>query len=438
MFFLLISSQASWAWTERILREPDPFTFKPSDLSLQDFKLDGPVLWEWLPDTFEWVRTNRVLQDKTFFVARGKVQLQVSATSRVTYQGQVYLPNPEGKVEVLVVLTEERTPDPSGSPIHARRNEIVIEDFATKKMVRVPVVFAPKTVTERVVFDSNCSGLPIKLVRANTPNSWVNFSCRAIHHFGSSLHGGAGFGNKLDLDIYWLTENGSSQIWANGRPVELSDHVSTSIAVDYMTQRWVFTRQSGQQTDEVELEIQMPSRFRPLGVSLGIGPYSHQNVIRAFPTIYASWFFNEQLKLGMFGAFPVRSSPEIDVGLYLIVEQARLLDERLLLNLLFGFHGLSFVPAAVYRDERQYAFSAPQGIELIFRDAFLKGQNIMLGSFFYPLIKDRSYINSWFRYGGSTFFELNFIQWQEPLPNGETFGAKSFGLSVGFPLFRAF
>jgi hypothetical protein len=76
-------------------------------------------------------------------------------------------------------------------------------------------------------------------------------------------------------------------------------------------------------------------------------------------------------------------------------------------------------------------------VELGFRDFILKGENLTLGSFFYPLIADRSYINTWLRFGsGKLFYEFNFIQWQEPISGG-SFGAKSAGLSIGFPLLRA-
>jgi hypothetical protein len=139
------------------------------------------------------------------------------------------------------------------------------------------------------------------------------------------------------------------------------------------------------------------------------------------------------MKIASFTAVPVKPSPEIDTGIYLVLEQFRGLDDRIGMNFLLGAHALSFTSRGV-RDTR---WSAPQGIELGFRDFLLRGENLTVGSFFYPLIADRSYINTWIRFGsGRVFYEFNFIQWQEPIAGG-SFGAKSAGLSIGFPLFRA-
>jgi hypothetical protein len=138
--------------------------------------------------------------------------------------------------------------------------------------------------------------------------------------------------------------------------------------------------------------------------------------------------------MALFSAFPIRKSPEVDTGVYVIVEQFRGIDERVTLNLLLGAHALSFRHQGEYLNR----MSAPQGVEMSFRDCLLRTQNLTLGGFFYPRIEGRSYVNTWIRYGNSKFFtEFNFINWQEPVTNG-SFSVKSAGLSIGFPLFRAF
>lgn len=416
--FLLLPPTLAHAWTEESLKINDPFSFTPNDLSLRSFKLEGPVLWEWVPNSFEWTRVG-----KRFLIPRAKVRLTVPVTARVTYQKQVYIPNAEGKVEVAVVLSQERT----GA---AGRNEIFVEDFATKQMSRAEIVFKSQGLESPVSFDANCSPyrLDKMLSDVQLSRSWIYVYCRPVHPSGEN-----GYDLKLDLDIYWEMEGSPETAQVNGRPVVFEDAVTTSVVLDARTPKLSFRRGPGE-GDHFDLEAHLPERFHPLGVSLGIGPYSHQNVLRAFTTVYASWFFNEQLKVAMFGAFPVRQSPEIDVGLYLVAEQARFIDDRILVNLLLGFHTLSYVP----NGQRVSASSAPQGIEIIFRDCFFKRQNLMVGGFFYPDIKDRFYVNTWLRYGGSIFAEINFINWQEPVASGGTFSAKSFGLSIGFPLFRAF
>jgi hypothetical protein len=166
---------------------------------------------------------------------------------------------------------------------------------------------------------------------------------------------------------------------------------------------------------------------------MGIGPYSHQNVVRPFPTFYAGYYLNDGMKLASFTALPIRKNPEIDTGLYLVSEQFKGIDERIHFSLLLGAHLLSFYSEGVHYS----IMSAPQGVELGFRDFLIKGENLTVGGFFYPMIANRFYTNSWIRFGsGRLFYEFNFINWQEPVDSGN-FSAKSAGVSIGFPLFRA-
>lgn len=414
-FSFLFHSAPVQAWTEGALKVADPFVFTPNDLDLRSFKIEGPVLWEWVEGSFEWVRL-----DAKFEIPRAKVRLTVPATAKVTYQKQVFLPAPDGKVVIPVVLTQERS--------KGNRNEILIEDFVTRQMSRAVIAYKAQPMEQPIVFDPNCSPLRIQLSEVKLTHSWVYVFCQVIH---PQTTGGSGM--KVDLELYWEMEGSPEIVRVNTKPIALDDGLTAAVGVEASTPRLSFQRGSGDQMDSFDLDVRVSERFHPLGVSLGLGPYSHQNVVRLFPTVYASYFFNEKLKLGMFGAFPVRQSPEVDVGLYLITEQFRGVDERILLNLLLGFHTLSYVPEG----KRVFASSAPQGIEVIFRDLFFKRQNFTIGSFFYPEINRRYYVNAWVRYGGPIFAEINFIHWQEPVNSVTTFGAKSFGLSIGFPLFRA-
>ncbi|MBS1960138.1 MAG: hypothetical protein JST80_11745 [Bdellovibrionales bacterium] len=428
--FLSLSPNTARAWSEGALKVADPYTYAPNNLSLRDFKLGeggkAPVQYEWITGSFEWTRV-----DKKFVVPRAKVRLSTSPTAKVIYQKQYFFPNAQGKVDVPVALTQERyTAGPTGD-----RNEIVVEDPVTHQNARLPIVFTGKNIKPAITLDTNCSGPGLIIKARNLRRSWVYVMCRTIHPATDHANG-----VKLDIDVYWEMEGSPGTIQVNNQTIDLTDGLTASIATDSKTPNFSFSR--GKENPETfELEVHLPERFHPLSVALGLGPYSHQNQTRAYATLYASYYFNEAMKLAAFGAFPVRADPEVDLGLYFIAEQARALDERLILNLLLGFHTLSFVPgagpAAISGGglDRRFSFSAPQGIELIFRDFLAKRQNLSYGLFYYPTINNRAYFNSWLRYGSSTFLELNFIQWQEPVGN-DTFGAKSFGLSIGFPLFR--
>lgn len=262
----------------------------------------------------------------------------------------------------------------------------------------------------RSYFDSSCSPFRLQLNEAKLSKSWVMITCHPINNEVEN-------GTKTALLATVLWENDSK-----GR--------LTQILLDADSPKHRFTGESG---DSFELEAKVAPRFKHLGVSLGVGPYSNRDVLKPFVTVYASYFLNDAFKVVSFGAFPIRPGAEIDWGGYMVMEQFRGFDERISLNLLLGAHLLSYVPAG---QSRANAFSGPQGIEMTFRDFLFSRMNLFMGGFFYPKINGRSYVNSWIRYGTSQYFiELNYIDWQEPEPY---FRSKSAGLSVGFPLFRAF
>jgi hypothetical protein len=261
-------------------------------------------------------------------------------------------------------------------------------------------------------FDSSCSPFGLHLKNEQIQHSWVMVTCHRINNSGS-------WGTKpvVLVSVLWEGEKTSSFQQINFDS-EHSDH----------------SFQNGQ--DSFDLHVSVAPVFHNLGVSFGVGPYSsnnsfgNQNV--AFATLYASYYFNDALKMAAFGALPVRAKPELDFGTYLVLEQFRGVDERISLNLLLGAHVLSYVNPT--DGQRVNAMSGPQGVELIFRDLFFRNANFVIGGFFYPELNQRSYMNTWVRYGfGPYFAELNFIEWKEPTPY---FYSKSFGLSVGFPLFR--
>ena len=412
LFFLFFITSAH-AWSEQALKTVDPFAFSPNDLSLQSFSLGKEVQWQWIEGSLEWVRI-----DKKFVIPRAKVRLKVGSQAKVTYQKQIYFPALDGTVEVPVVLSQAR--------INGQANQIEVQDPSSNQIYRAPITFEPANLKTPLSLDPSCSPY-ISQISVKLSRSWVYLVCKAIH---STQHGSTGI--KLDVDLYWEMKDSPTTIQVNHREIKLEDELTTSIAVDSRVSKFLFTRRQANQDDSFELEIKVAEKFHPLSVALGLGPYSHQDEIRVFATLYASYYMNETMKLAAFGAAPVRKNPELDIGFYLITEQFKGLDERLAVNLLLGAHTLSFVASG----ERKFSFSAPQGIEFIFRDFLLRRQNFSFGGFFYPVVNDRSYVNTWVRYGAATFFELNFIQWREPNA-GDSYSAKSFGLSVGFPLFRA-
>lgn len=382
----------------------DQFIFTPNDLDLQFFSLDTDLPWEWVPGSFEWVRVER-----KFLVPRARARIRVPKGTSARYFDTIFQ-SQDDSLEIPVILSGE-----SGNLIRVGNKD--------QKQVRVRFKRV-RPLAPGLVLDSNCSQTPIELSSLKLDHSWVYVSCQTVHPAQDS-----GYVMRVDLEIRWETESGVRTLRLNGVDSESADSVTHLVSFHHRSGSYRLEKGG----DVVEIRVPVSERFHPLWVSLGIGPYSHQNVVRAFPTIYAGYYFSEGMKLASFSAFPIRAKPEVDTGLYLVSEQFRGIDERINFNLLLGAHVLSF-----HSGGKHYArMSAPQGIEIGFRDFLFRHQNFTFGGFFYPLISNRSYINSWIRFGnGNLFYEFNFINWQEPTDTG-IFTGKSAGVSIGFPLFRA-
>jgi hypothetical protein len=398
-------SDQAYAWTERALEVADPFVFTPNDLSLGDFTIDSQVPWQWVEGSFEWVRIER-----RFLVPRARIRLRIPPGTPVDYRGR-HFESTSPELEVPVVLSQEIG------------NELRIGG-ASPSVIRPK--FKPQApLKQPIIIDASCSSTPLRIDAPSLGRSWGHVVCRPTH-----LNQVSGYGLRMDVDLLWESENQSEPVRIGHAASRSSDGITHAISFSSNTPSYSLSKGA----ESMTLNAPLPERFRPLTVSLGLGPYSHMEVLRPFATVYAAYLFNDALKMALFSAFPIRKSPEVDTGLYVIVEQFRGIDERVTLNLLLGAHALSFRSQGEYL----HRWSAPQGVEMSFRDCLVRTQNLTLGGFFYPKIEGRSYVNTWIRYGNAKFFtEFNFITWQEPITTG-TFSVKSAGLSIGFPLFRAF
>lgn len=395
-------SPSAHAWTEKSLESSDPFVLTPNQLTADYYYLDTPLKWSWVPGSFEWVRV-----DHRFLIPRARVRIEVPAGTPVKYQGKLSLSTAKS-VELLVVLSSEDT------------NQIEVNGLAISIRFR-----SVRPLTSYLGVDTSCSAIPLKLSEVHLIHSWAIVYCHTIHPRSYSS-----YSTKVDVQVVWQGEDPTLHPSVNGAELPSEDELTFETSLTAESPKMKFKR--GEDTFTVSQALS--PAFHPFGVSAGIGPYVNQNSWVPFATIYAAYYFNEQIKVASFTALPVRSNPEVDVGLYLITEQFRGFDERLVVNLLLGAHALSFQDA----NQRYTTMSVPQGVEANMRDFFGRNRNLTLGGFFYPAISNRSYVNTWLRYGNAQLFlEFNFIHWQEPLPN-TTHESRSFGLSVGVPLFRLF
>jgi hypothetical protein len=149
-------------------------------------------------------------------------------------------------------------------------------------------------------------------------------------------------------------------------------------------------------------------------------------------TLYGGYFITEMMRVVAFGALAIHATPYSDIGVYINSEYLKVIDRRLVINIMLGAHVLGFNTG----NEMKYAFGGPQGFELTFHD-IRKGENLTAGAFIYPHIDQTMYYNVWLRYGTARFFgEVNYISWIEPLSGSDRVYARSAGVSIGFPVAR--
>ena len=400
------------------LSETVPTAFSPVswDVSLFVPSWSGSAIsgieFQLVAGSLEWVRVSEIL-----VVPRAR--LLVRATGPVTGQlrsGGFVQPF-TGETEIPIALLPGRLSE----------IEVLVQRDGRAERGRIGVRFeGPPT----VLIDSSCS--PFNLSSVSDPSwkhGWIYVGCRLVHGQASSHHA-----STLDAYVYW---SGSPETIAVGG-IETTPVSDSVWGLRLRPQPGEVELRSRDRA--LKLRYRIPETLKRLSFGMGIGPYNYvfesaaesAHTVAPLVTLYASYFLTEGMRVVLFDAMALHRSYFTDVGLYLNAEQVRTIDGRFSLNLLLGAHVIGFRSAGKFN----LPFSAPQGIEIIYRDAFMRNRNLSAGAFLYPPIQDRSYYNLWLRWGSpSVFAEFNYISWEEPA-GGASVRSRSAGLSVGFPLFR--
>lgn len=400
------------------LSESVTTAFAPTPLSIEDFALEwegrapAGVSAELVPGSLQWVRISGLL-----VLPRARLAVHASGSRGLVQSAGFAQPLSSGSAELPVALM--------AGPDNA------VELSIGGKVHRLRIRFKPRDpALARPELDSSCSRFDL---RVSAPG-WSYVGCRLIEMKDSALSSVP----SLELVVYW---EGASALSSEGQTVASAapglwilrlrpdPGQVTLVGVDGRT---------------MGIEYQVAERFHHVALSLGLGPYSYQfngqrgtsvSTVTPEVTLYGSYFINETNRIVAFGVGAFHQTSYLDFGVYLNTEQARLLDNRLAVNLLLGAHVIGFRSL----EERFFRFGAPQGIELVYSDAFVRAHNLSAGAFIYPPVGDaKQYYNAWFRWGSTRFFaELNYIAWQESI-EGDRIYSRSLGAAVGFPLGRFF
>jgi hypothetical protein len=411
-----------------ILSETVPTAFAPFELSTADFGVEwvGPapegVSLELLPGTLQWVRVADVLALPRARLRARAAKAEEGRVSNGGFSQPLALSQGELVAELPVALLSGEH-----NPI-----EIVFKREGREVAGHALLRFKPRPElpADRVYFDPSCSRFGMTAegaAQSARARGWAYVGCRMAEVLTP--------GHRTTSLEAWVVWDGVGQkILVGGVPTPSSSASVWPLRLRAEPGRVQLALPGG--GDEMVLRYSTPDRYHRGSIGLGIGPYwdkfegAGESLSTPAPvlTVYGSYFITEASRLVVFDATTLDAHLTTDLGLYLNTEYARVLDRRIVVNLLLGVHAIGFVSHGSYR----VILGAPQGLEAHIVDFLGKGRNLSSGLFFYPKINGKSYTNVWLRWGSARFFgEVNYISWDEELDN-QAFHSESAGVSFGF------
>ena len=413
-----------------LLSETVPFVFAPSDIDERDFQvswLGGPIggiRGSLVPGSGDWVRydTSIVLERALL-----KIEGQPGDSGVLEYSGGIHQwPLVEdGKasiVEIPVILSSGRQ-----NSIRMRIKRAGKEFEGVLLLSFEPRPEIASDVHERLIRDPSCSKYGVEIEPLRLRKKMFAFvGCRFVR-----LPAKGGTRANLEVFVYW--DGGEKTIQVNGSEVDQSSQSIWHFGLASYPGKIRLTSPQG----DLVVHYRIPEEVHRGFIGVGIGPYLYSvqdsaddiHSVAPLATLYASYFIKETIRVVAFNAISGHRRFYNDFGLYLWMEQFRFLDQRLAINLLLGANFTVFP----FQGSTRFRFNVPQGVEVTYTDAFVRGRNFSVGSFLYPVIEGRSYYNLWLRWGGSVFGEVNYIAWSDRIDQ-QDIRTSSLGFSIGFPL----
>lgn len=382
-------------------------------LSIENPKLS--VEANWVGASVRWVRAKDGLP-----VPRARLLITVKAAPErllLRWRGraiQFQSRGDEASSEIFVPLLDggEARLEVDGKP--ASRVKITVRSATTG------------AAGERHAIDHSCS--PYRIQISGLDDVYLSMNCRLIPT------GRLGSEEAL-LEVRWsaagvtLPDGSAPPLTANlrnGRPSR-----TTLIGPDGMSR-------------VVEISASVPARFNRLRLAWGAGPYNLSssagsgNGTAGSVMLYGNFKLRTEDNLSVrafeaaVGQSPHNTSFFNNLGLYFAYDAVRAMDERLRLTVLLGAQIVTFAPRGL-ASTAYNELIAPQGFEVSYPDAFGIKNRSLSGGLFLELGTAKRYQNTWVRYGGRWFSELNYISWRV---NNRY--ATMWGYSIGAPLAQLF
>jgi hypothetical protein len=412
----------------QVLSETVPTAFSQGDIGVADYGID----WRGNPlagvnarlggNSFEWVRVAEVLSLPRARLLLSIDDIEGGSVMNAGFTQPIAVQAGKGSAELPVALISGEK-----NPIN-----IVIKRHGVEYRGELLLRFHPQRKHQNLIFtDPSCS--PFRMVfdvKGESMDDWMYIGCRYVYVEGDE-HKAA----SLEAFVFW--DNVGQKVKIDDFDTQSTSHSVWPLRLRSKPGRVTMTKDG----KAISFSYIIPERAHFGSLGVGIGPYTYTfdspgasvNTIAPVVTLYGSYFVLETVRLAAFNATVINSVLNTDTGFYVIYESLKTLDRRISVNLMLGGHTLGYRTSG----ENKFSLSAPQGFELVFRDAGLKGHNIFAGAFLYPPIQGKSYYNVWIRWGTSSLFgELNYISWQEKFTEDNRVFSRSLGISFGVPLAR--
>lgn len=386
----------------------------------------------WVAGEVQWTRASERL-----VLPRARVRVSVPDVDGavIVVRGKIQPLRPEGKrwvgeVTVPLIVT--------GAPLM----EIRIRHGTTTNanpltLVRIPAMGA----ADQISLDSSCSPWSLEFHRRQ-PSERVDLRrahpstlfahCKLIRN--EALEGLSG-----TLDVLFWIDGAGDKIQVDGISVGAESPSIFRLRIDPDSPPLRIDTDAG---ESFEMIARVPKRVNRGFFGLGIGPYRYRlqaentaiSTTAGVVTIYGSYHLTESVRLTAFNATTLHKNFFTDTGFYVKSNSARFFDQRITVYLMLGANMVGFR----YSGKTRLKGGAPQGFEAVCPDFLHRNRTLTFGAFIYPPIDGKSYYNTWFRYGGSSFFgEMNYLSIRDRFDE-RSVASRSLGVSVGFPLARFF
>lgn len=383
------------------------------DLDVHDFNIEkshADIEAHFVEDSIQWLRPEDNLLTP-------RVLLSISVPKK--YQ-PVYF-----KVNQQVVF-------PSGNE-HQLSTQLYVNLFNPQNIV----IYQGDKVLDTV-------SITAKSVARSKLKQWIDYTClpyeititgldQQYSSAGCKLHRIGSFGSETPrLEVAFSSPN---LITPSGDQSPFLFNLQDNSAVET-----ILINKSTNEKINLNVRAKLPERLHRLKVAGGLGPYSvtnNYNLDTKGPNVQPSYMLYGKLELTETSSFKAFDALVYDnkslfnnSGLYFSYDLAQVLDGQVILGALLGFQGLHYRYDNGYPTEVEVIY--PQGFELTYNHPFGLTNRYLSYGMFLSTTQDL-YRNIWLRFGSSVFYELNYITWGSDIAEIEMWG-----LSVGFPLFKAF